>query len=76
MIRISFTTIGLRSAIDRHEAKPGMNELQVSFALGANIRVGRGDYGNRAVQYIYGDKSTEVTFSDNKAGSIETTPKP
>ena len=63
-------------AIDHHAAKPGMNELQVSFALGANIRIGRGDYGNRTVQYINGDKSTEVTFSDNKAGSIETTPKP
>ena len=64
------------SLIDRHEAKPGMNELQVSFALGANIRVGRGDYGNRIVQYINGDKSTEVTFSDNKATSVEAGPKP
>src|SRR5215510_8743255 len=59
------------NAIDHHEAKPGMNELQVSFALGANIRVGRGNYGNRTVQYINGDKSTEVTFSDNRATSIE-----
>ena len=59
------------TAIDHHEAKPGMNELQTSFALGTNIRVGRGDYGNRTVQYLNGDKSTVVTFSDNKASSIE-----
>jgi hypothetical protein len=63
-------------AIDHHAAKPGMNELQVSFALGANMRAGRGGYGNRSVQYINGDKSTEVTFSDNKATSIEAGPMP
>ncbi|HLJ30073.1 MAG TPA: hypothetical protein VKY85_25430 [Candidatus Angelobacter sp.] len=64
------------SAIDHHEVKPGMNELQASFALGTNIRAGRGDYGNREVQYINGDKSTMVSFSDNKATSVDSGPHP
>jgi len=63
-------------AIDHHQVKPGMNELQSGFALGANIRVTAGDYGNRTVQYINGDKSTMVEFSDNKAVSVEAGPKP
>lgn len=60
-------------AVDRHEVKPGMNELQASFALGTNIRVSRGDYGNRTVQYLNANpgKSVTVTFSDNRAVTIE-----
>ena len=58
-------------AIDRHTVTKGMNELQASFALGANMRVSRGDYGNRTVEYIDGAKSTTVNFSDNQATSIE-----
>ena len=64
------------NSIDHHEVKPGMNERQASFALGTNIRVSAGDYGNRSVEYINGDKSTMVYFSDNKATSVEPGPKP
>jgi hypothetical protein len=64
------------NAIDNHEVKPGMNELQASFAVGANLRASGGDYGNRTVQYIHGDQSTMVTFSDNKATAVEPGPKP
>ena len=63
-------------AIEHHKAKSGMNELQVSFALGTNVRVSGGDYGNRTVQYIEGDSSTMVEFSGNKAVSIEPGSKP
>jgi len=61
------------SSIDQHQVKPGMNELQASFALGTNVRVGRGDYGNRDVQYINANtgQSTLVTFSDNKVTAVE-----
>jgi len=31
------------SAIDQHQAKQGMSELQAAFALGANISSGEGD---------------------------------
>src|SRR5215471_6241141 len=54
------------AAVDHHEVKPGMNELQASFALGTNIRVSRGDYGNRTVEYLNAGKPVMVTFSDNR----------
>lgn len=63
-------------AIEHHKVKPGMNELQASFALGTNVRVTAGDYGNRTVQYIDDDSSTIVEFSGNRAVSIEPGPKP
>jgi hypothetical protein len=48
-----------------------MNELQVSFALGTDIHANPGDYGNRTVEYINGDKMTTVIFSDNRATSVQ-----
>jgi hypothetical protein len=59
-------------AIDAHQAKPGMNELQVNFALGAPQRAGGGDYGDRTLDYSNGGKPIQVSFSGNKA--IEITP--
>jgi len=58
-------------AIDHHEIKPGMNERQGSFALGTDIRVSPGDYGNRTVEYLNAGKPVTVTFSDNKAVTVE-----
>src|SRR5215472_12225049 len=59
------------AAIDHHEIKPGMNERQGGFALGTNIRVSAGDYGNRTVDYLNAGKPVTVTFSDNKAVTVE-----
>jgi hypothetical protein len=39
------------SAIDQHQAKVGMNELQVALALGIGVPTGSGDYGNRTLQF-------------------------
>jgi hypothetical protein len=61
------------AAIDRHEAVKGMNELQVSFALGSIAGATPGDYGNRQAQYRNGDKLVTVTFADNRAVEIVTT---
>jgi hypothetical protein len=58
------------SAIDHGQAKQGMNELQVSFALGALSGATRGDYGNRMVQYHSGSGVFNVTFENNRAVSI------
>jgi hypothetical protein len=58
-------------AIDHHEAKVGMNELQVSFALGTNMRATPGDYGNRTVEYTNAGKVTSVVFSDNQALTVK-----
>ena len=59
-------------AIDAHEAKVGMNELQVNSALGMPQRTGGGDYGDRTLEYSNGGKPVKVSFSGNKA--VEITP--
>jgi hypothetical protein len=59
-------------AIDAHEAKPGMNELQVNFALGVPRKAGGGDYGDRTLEYSNGGRPVQVSFSNNKA--VEITP--
>jgi hypothetical protein len=59
------------NAIDHRQAKPGMNELQAGFALGASVAAGSGDYGNRRMEYSNAGKPVTVTFSDNKAVSVE-----
>jgi hypothetical protein len=58
--------------IDEHEAKPGMNELQVNFALGVPQRAGGGDYGERTLEYSNGGNPIRVSFSGNKAVDIVT----
>jgi hypothetical protein len=57
-------------AIDQHQAKQGMNELQVSFALGSMVAATPGDYGNRTAQYRSGGKLVSVTFEKNRATEI------
>jgi hypothetical protein len=59
-------------SIDAHQATPGMNELQVNFALGVPRKAGGGDYGDRTLEYSNGDKPVRVSFSGNKA--VEITP--
>src|SRR5262249_47795186 len=58
------------SAIDQHQARKGMTELQVSFALGAVFGATRGNYGDRTAQYRSGDSLFNVTFENNHALAI------
>ncbi|HZE81944.1 MAG TPA: hypothetical protein VE604_13670 [Candidatus Polarisedimenticolia bacterium] len=58
------------SAIDQHQAKQGMSELQAAFALGANISSGEGDYGNRTIEFVNAGKPVTVVFEKNKATSV------
>jgi len=59
------------SAIDQHQAKVGMNELQAGFALGTAGSVEAGDYGNRSVEYSNNGNPVKVTFEKNRAVSVE-----
>lgn len=60
------------SAIDQHQAKPGMNELQTSFALGTGIPQGSGgDYGSRTLEYDNNGHPVRVTFEHNRATSVQ-----
>jgi hypothetical protein len=58
------------SAIDQHQAKKGMNELQTGFALGKVTAAGSGDYGNRWVRYGGQGSQVKVVFVKNQATDV------
>ena len=57
-------------AIDKHEVKPGMNQLQASFAVGMGTPDNLRDASNRTVNYPNGGKPVTVTFQNDKAVSV------
>ena len=58
-------------AIDEHRVQPGMNELQASFAIGAGIPEGSGEYGSRTLHYANGGKPMVISFENDKAVEIK-----
>ena len=57
-------------AIDKHEVRPGMNQLQASFAVGMGTPDNLHDASNRTVNYPNGGKPLTVTFQNDKAVSV------
>jgi hypothetical protein len=58
-------------AIDQHQPKPGMNELQTAMALGMIQQSESSDIGNRTVDYDAGGKKWTVTFQNDKATTVK-----
>ena len=58
-------------AIDNHEVRPGMSELQATFAIGAGSVSGSGGYGSRTQHYPNGGKPLTITYRDDKAVEIK-----
>lgn len=58
-------------AIDDHQVQQGMSELQASFAIGAGIPEGAGDYGFRTLHYANGGTPVTITFENDKAVGIK-----
>ncbi len=58
-------------AIDAHQVQAGMSELQASFAIGAGVPEGSGDYGWRTLHYANGGKPLMVTYQNDKAVEIK-----
>jgi hypothetical protein len=59
-------------AIDQHQVKPGMNELQAGFAVGMGTPAGSSATpGDRTVSYPDGGKPLSVTFQNGKAVEIK-----
>lgn len=56
------------SAIETHEVRPGMNELQADFAVGMGIPEGSGS--DRTIRYPNGGKPLVVTYRNGKATQI------
>lgn len=58
-------------AVDQHQPKPGMNELQVAMALGVIQQSDSSEYGNRTVHYNAGGKQWDVSFQHDKATTVQ-----
>lgn len=57
-------------AIDKHEVKPGMSELQADFAIGLGMLEGGGDENFKTLDYANGGKPLKITFQNGKATEI------
>jgi hypothetical protein len=57
-------------AIDQHQAKPGMDEIQVSFALGMGVPQPSDEPDVKTVQFPNGGKPVEITFRKGRAVDI------
>lgn len=59
------------AAIDAHQVKPGMSELQTRTAIGMNAQYEGEKEGNRTATYDVNGKHITVTFVNNHATSIK-----
>ena len=67
----NFWPADLWQAIDQHQPKQGMTELEAAMALGVMQQSDSSNYGNRTVNYDAGGKRWEVTFENDKATQIQ-----
>jgi hypothetical protein len=58
-------------AIDRHEVKSGMNEIQTIFAVGMGMPERSDNASVKTVNYPHGGKPLKITYRDGKAAKIE-----
>jgi len=59
------------SAVEQHQVKPGMNELQADFAIGMGIPERSSDPQVKTVNYPNGGRAVSVTYRDGKAAEIK-----
>jgi len=58
-------------AVEQHEVKPGMNELQADFAIGMGVPDAGGGSEEKTVRYPNGGKPLVVVYEDGKAADIK-----
>jgi chloramphenicol 3-O-phosphotransferase len=59
------------AAIDAHQVKPGMSELQSRMAIGQNLHADGSKEGDRTVTYNQDGKNWIVTYVKNRATAIK-----
>jgi hypothetical protein len=59
------------SAIDAHQVKPGMSELQTRMAIGQKTQSDGSSEGNRTVTYDQAGKQWTVTYVNNHATDVK-----
>jgi len=58
-------------AIDQHQVKPGMSELQADFAIGVGLLEGGGDDTDKTLEYPDGGKPLQVSYHNGKAIKVK-----
>ena len=58
-------------AIEHHEVKPGMDELQADFAVGMGVPDAGSSENEKTVRYPNGGKALVVSYRDGKAAEIK-----
>jgi hypothetical protein len=58
-------------AVQQHEVKPGMNELQADFAVGMGVPDAGDSSSSKTVRYPNGGKPLVVTYSGGKATEVK-----
>jgi hypothetical protein len=58
-------------SVERHEMKPGMNEMQAVFALGMGVPDSGSSSYEKVVRYPNGGKPMVIVFHDGKAAEIK-----
>lgn len=59
-------------AVEQHQVKSGMNELQADFAIGMGVPDAGASSSEKVVKYPNGGKPIVVTYHDGKAAEITT----
>jgi hypothetical protein len=57
-------------SVDRHEVKPGMNEMQADFAIGMGVPDAGDTSYEKTVRYPNGGKPLVIVYHDGKAAEI------
>ena len=57
-------------AIDQHQVKPGMSEIQVDFAIGVGLMEQGGSEEDKTLEYPNGGQSWNVTYHNGKAVAV------
>jgi hypothetical protein len=58
-------------AVEQHEVKPGMNEMQADFAVGMGVPDAGNSSSEKTVRYPNGGKPLVIVYRDGKAAEIK-----
>jgi hypothetical protein len=58
-------------AVEQHEVKPGMNEMQADFAIGMGVPDGGDTSYQKTVRYPNGGKPLVIVYHEGKAAEIQ-----
>lgn len=58
-------------AVEQHQVKPGMNEMQADFAIGMGVPDPGGDSDDKTVHYPNGGKPLVIVYHGGKAAEIK-----